>query len=83
MLLGETARLPLKRAGKKMEVHPAAKSNSKIPHGLGTAVGQINLDSSKVSFLVNRNLASFINPLPVARDVVGQSNRSRGLPAAA
>jgi hypothetical protein len=41
---------------------------------LGTAVGQINLDSSKVSVLVNRNLASFMNPLAVARDVLGRSN---------
>jgi len=41
---------------------------------LGTAVGQIDLDSSKVSVLVNRNLASFMNPLAVARDVLGQSN---------
>jgi hypothetical protein len=81
MLLGETVRLTLKLAGKEMEVYPAAKSNSKIPHRLGTAIGHINLDSSKVSVLVNRNLASFMNPLAVATDVVGQSNRSRCLPA--
>jgi hypothetical protein len=41
---------------------------------LGTAVGQIDLDSSKISVLVNRNLASFLNPLAVARDVLGRSN---------
>ena len=37
---------------------------------LGTPVGQIDLDASKVSVLVNRNLASLMNPLAVAKDVL-------------
>ena len=39
---------------------------------LGTPVGQIDLDANKVSVVVNRNLASLMNPLAVARDVLGQ-----------
>jgi hypothetical protein len=39
---------------------------------LGTPVGQIDLDASKVSVLVNRNLASLMNPLAVAKDVLRQ-----------
>ncbi len=38
---------------------------------LGIPVGQIDLDAGKVSVLVNRNLASLLNPLTVARDVLG------------
>lgn len=38
---------------------------------LGAPVGQIDLDASKVSVLVNRNLASSMNPLAVAKDVLG------------
>ena len=39
---------------------------------LGTPVGQIDLDAGKVSVLVNRNLASLMNPLAVAKDVLGR-----------
>jgi hypothetical protein len=39
---------------------------------LGTPVGQIDLDASKVAVLVNRNLASLMNPLSVAKDVLGR-----------
>jgi hypothetical protein len=39
---------------------------------LGTPVGQIDLDASKVAVLVNRNLASLMNPLAVAKGVLGQ-----------
>ena len=39
---------------------------------LGTPVGQIELDASKLAVLVNRNLASLMNPLAVARDVLGR-----------
>ena len=39
---------------------------------LGSPVGTIRLDASKVTVLVNRNLASLINPLAVAKDVLGQ-----------
>lgn len=39
---------------------------------LGTAVGQIDLDASKVAVVVNRNLASLMNPLAVAKDVLGR-----------
>ena len=37
---------------------------------LGAPVGQIDLDANKVSVLVNRNLASLMNPLAVAKDVL-------------
>jgi hypothetical protein len=39
---------------------------------LGTPVGQIDLDAGKVTVLVNRNLASLMNPLAVAKDVLGR-----------
>ncbi len=39
---------------------------------LGTSVGQIDLDASKVAVVVNRNLASLMNPQAVARDVLGR-----------
>jgi len=38
---------------------------------LGTPVGRIDLDASKVTVSVNRNLASLMNPLAVAKDVLG------------
>ena len=38
---------------------------------LGTPVGRIDLDAGKVSVSVNRNLASLMNPLAVAKDVLG------------
>jgi hypothetical protein len=39
---------------------------------LGTAVGKIDLDAGKVTVVVNRNLASLMNPLAVAKDVLGR-----------
>ena len=39
---------------------------------LGPAVGRIDLDASKLTVLVNRNLASLMNPMTVAKDVLGQ-----------
>ncbi|MBR0751862.1 hypothetical protein JQ604_06675 [Bradyrhizobium jicamae] len=38
---------------------------------LGKSVGQVALDASKVTVLMNRNLASLMNPLAVAKDVLG------------
>ena len=39
---------------------------------LGTPVGKVDLDAGKVAVVVNRNLASFMNPLAVAKDVLGR-----------
>jgi hypothetical protein len=39
---------------------------------LGTRVGAIDLDAGKVAVVVNRNLASFMNPLAVANDILGR-----------
>ena len=48
------------------------RDSSLSDYRLGTPVGQIELDASKVAVLMNRNLASLMNPLAVARDVLGR-----------